>query len=194
MDTSRDNYSKWSQKEKGQISYDITYMWNLKKMAQWTFLQNRNRFTNFEIKLMVTKGKPWINQRMGFPHSSVGKESACSAGDSGLILGLGRSTGEGIGYSLQYFGASLVAQLVKNLPAMWETWAQSLGWEDHGECKMVGNIMWNARPDEAQAGIKISRRNINNLRYADDTTFMSESKEGLKSLWWKWKRRVKKLA
>ena len=130
MDTSRDNYSKWSQKEKGQISYDITYMWNLKKMAQWTFLQNRNRFTNFEIKLMVTKGKPWINQRMGFPHSSVGKESACSAGDSGLILGLGRSTGEGIGYSLQYFGASLVAQLVKNSPSVWETWVQSLGWED----------------------------------------------------------------
>ena len=44
--------------------------------------------------------------------------------------GLGRSAGEGIGYPLQYFWASLVAQLVKNLPAMWETWVQSLGWED----------------------------------------------------------------
>ena len=42
--------------------------------------------------------------------------------------------------------------------------------------------MWNARLDEAQAGIKIARRNINNLRYADDTTLMAESKEGLKSL------------
>ena len=43
-------------------------------------------------------------------------------------------------------------------------------------------IMWNARPDQSQAGIKIVRRNINNLRYADDTTLMSESKEKLKSL------------
>ena len=42
--------------------------------------------------------------------------------------------------------------------------------------------MWNARQDEAQAGIKIARRNISNLRYADDTTLMAESKEGLKSL------------
>ena len=48
----------------------------------------------------------------------------------GLIPGLGRSPGEGIDYPLQYFGASLVAQLVKNLPAIWETWFQSLGWED----------------------------------------------------------------
>ena len=42
--------------------------------------------------------------------------------------------------------------------------------------------MWNARLDEAQAGIKISGRNINNLRYADDTTLMAESEEELKSL------------
>ena len=54
-------------------------------------------------------------------------------------------------------------------------------------------IMRNAGLDEAQAGIKIAGRNINNLRYADDTTFMAESKE-LKSPWGKWKRRVKKLA
>ena len=58
----------------------------------------------------------------GFPDSSVGKESACNAGDPGSILGSGRSTGEGIGYPLQHSWASLVAQLVKNLPAMWETW------------------------------------------------------------------------
>ena len=67
---------------------------------------------------------------MGFPHSSVGKESASNAGDPGLIPGSGKSTGEGIGYSLQYSWASLVAQLVKNPPAMRETWVQSLGWED----------------------------------------------------------------
>ena len=56
---------------------------------------------------------------MGFPDSSVGKESACSAGDPGSIPGSGRSTGEGIGYPLQYSWISLVVQLVENPPAMW---------------------------------------------------------------------------
>ena len=55
---------------------------------------------------------------MGFLDSSVGKESACSAGDPGLIPGSGRSPGEGIGYPLRSSWAYLVAQLVKNLPAM----------------------------------------------------------------------------
>ena len=58
----------------------------------------------------------------GFPDSSVGKESACNAGDPGLIPGSGRSAGEGIGYPLHYSWASLVAQLVKNLPEMRETY------------------------------------------------------------------------
>ena len=47
-----------------------------------------------------------------------------------MIVGLGRSAREGKGYPLQYSWASLMAQLVKNPPAMWETWVQSLGWED----------------------------------------------------------------
>ena len=55
-------------------------------------------------------------------------------------------------------------------------------------------IMWNARLDKAQAGIKIAGRNTNNLRYADDTILMAESEEELKSLLMKVKRRVKKLA
>ena len=59
---------------------------------------------------------------MGFHGSSTGKESTCNAGDSGSIPVLGRSAGEGIGYPLQYAWASLVAQLVKTPPAMWETW------------------------------------------------------------------------
>ena len=59
---------------------------------------------------------------MGFPDSSVGKESACNAGDPSSIPGSGTSAGEGIGYPLQYSWASLVAQLVKNLPAMQEFW------------------------------------------------------------------------
>ena len=63
-------------------------------------------------------------------YSSVGKESAYNPGDPGSIPGSGRSAGEGIGYPLQNSWTSLVAQLVKNLPAMQETWVQSLGWED----------------------------------------------------------------
>ena len=54
-------------------------------------------------------------------------KSACNAGDPGSIPGSGRSAGEGIGYPLQYSWVSLVAQLVKNLPAMWEIWVRSPG-------------------------------------------------------------------
>ena len=59
---------------------------------------------------------------VGFPDSSVGKESACNTGDPGSIPGSGRSAGEGIGYPLQYSWSYLVVQLVKNPPAMQEIW------------------------------------------------------------------------
>ena len=72
----------------------------------------------------------WSMVVLGFLDSSVGKDSTCNAGDSGSIPGLGRSTGEGIGYPLQYSWASLVTQPVKNLPTTWETWVRSMGWED----------------------------------------------------------------
>ena len=79
----------------------------------------------------------------GFSESSVGKESTCNAGDSSSILGLGRSPGEGIGYPLQYSWASLVAQLVRNLPAMRETWFLSLGWEDPLEKERIPTpVFW----------------------------------------------------
>ena len=66
----------------------------------------------------------------GFSGSLAGKESACNAEDPGSIPWAGRSPGEGIGYPLQYSWASLVAQTVKNPPAIQETWVRSLGWED----------------------------------------------------------------
>ena len=69
---------------------------------------------------------------LGFPDSSVGKESACNAGDSSSIPGLGRSAGQGIGYPLQYSWASLVAQLVKNSPQYGRP----------GLNPWVGNILW----------------------------------------------------
>ena len=74
---------------------------------------------------------------MGFPGSSAGKESACNAGDPSSIPGLGRSPGEERSYPLKYFWGFLVAQMVKNLPSMQETWVQSLGWEDPLEKRMA---------------------------------------------------------
>ena len=67
---------------------------------------------------------------MGFSESSVDKESACNVGNPGSIPGSGRPAREGIGYPLQDSWASIMAQLVKNLPAKQETWVWSLGWED----------------------------------------------------------------
>ena len=79
---------------------------------------------------------------MGFPDISGGKESTCNARDPSLISGLERSPGEGIGYPLQYSWASLVAQLVKNLPAMQETWVQTLSWEDTLEKGKATSVFW----------------------------------------------------
>ena len=94
----------------------------------------------------------------GFPGSSAGKESTCNAGDSGLIPGSGRSPGEGIGYPLQYSWASLVAQTVKNPPAMRETWVRSLGWEELLEEEMATHssllawrIPWTEEPGRLQS-------------------------------------------
>ena len=72
-----------------------------------------------------------LEYQKGFPDGSVGKESACNAGDPSSIPGSGRSPEEGIGYPLQYSWASLGAQLIQNLSAILrKTWARSLGWED----------------------------------------------------------------
>ena len=71
-----------------------------------------------------------FHDSLGFPGSPAGKGSACHAGDPGSILGLGNPPGEVKGYSLQYSWSSLVPQMVKNLPAVWETWVRSLAWED----------------------------------------------------------------
>ena len=92
---------------------------------------------------------------MGFPDRSVGKESACNAGDPGSIPGSERSAGEGIGYPLQYSWPSLVAQLVMNLPTKQETWVGKIPWrrerlptpvfwpgEFHGLNESVLRIRW----------------------------------------------------
>ena len=83
----------------------------------------------------------------GFHGNTAGKESACNAGDPGSIPGSGRSPGEEICCSLQYSWASLEAQMVKNLPAMWETWVQSLGWEEEGMATHPSILAWRIPMD-----------------------------------------------
>ena len=74
---------------------------------------------------------------MGFFPGSDGKESACKARDPSSIPDSGRFPGEGIGHPLPHSWASLVAQRSKRLPAVWETWVQSLGQEDLLEKEMA---------------------------------------------------------
>ena len=105
---------------------------------------------NFKFKKVKAVRIPGLNTHLArsplrFPGGPVGKESDCNAGDLGSIPGLGRSSGEGNGYPLQFPWASLVAQLVKNLPAMWETWVPSLGWEGapgEGEATHSSILVW----------------------------------------------------
>ena len=88
---------------------------------------------------------------MSFLGSSAGKESAYNAGDPGLIPGSGRSPGKQIGYPLQYSWASLVAQMVKNLPTMQDTWVQSLGQNDTLEKDMATHssiLAWRIQQTE----------------------------------------------
>ena len=87
----------------------------------------------------------------GFSDSSVGKQSACNAEDPGSIPGSGRSGKKGISYPLQYSWASLMAHLVKNLPAMQKTLVQSLGWKDSLEKEMATHssiLAWRIPTDK----------------------------------------------
>ena len=92
-----------------------------------------------------TCGIIWFRSSHPPSPRSVGKESACNAGDPNSIPGLGKSSGEGIGHPLQYSWAFLVAQLVKNLPEVRETWVQSLGWEapmEEGKATHSSILAW----------------------------------------------------
>ena len=74
----------------------------------------------------------------GFPGSSAGKESACNARDPSSIPGVGKTPGEGVVYPLQYSWASLVAQLVKNPSAVWETWVWPVNKQCYGSSRWTG--------------------------------------------------------
>ena len=114
--------------------FKVSYMISSTKGLTWIPLWGNRKIQNLghfskTASLKLSKKLPMNKYKQDFSGSSAG-ESACNAGDPGSIPGLGRFTGEGIGYSLHYSWASLVAQLIKNSPAMWETWVRSLGWKD----------------------------------------------------------------
>ena len=95
---------------------------------------------------------------MGFPGSSAGKESVCNAGDPNLIYGSESSPEKG---QATHSMTSLAAQMVKNVPAMWKTWVQSLGWEDPLEegtatcsCILSWRIPMDKRAWQAPWGLK----------------------------------------
>ena len=100
----------------GDCSHEIKRRLHLWKKAM------TNLDSSLKSRDITLLTKVCIHACWGFLGSSASKESACNAGDSGLIPGLGSSPGEGIGYPLQYSWASLVAQILKNPPALWETW------------------------------------------------------------------------
>ena len=95
-------------------------------------------------------------------------------------------------FALPFFGIRMKTDLFQSCG---HCWVFQICW--HIECSTFTASsfrIWNSSLEETQTGIKIARRNVNNLRYADDTTLMAESEEELKASWWKWKRWVKKLA
>ena len=108
----------------------------------------------------------------GFSGSSAGKESTYNAGDSGSIPVSARSPGEGIGYLLQYAWVSLLAQMVKNPPALWETWVQSLGWEaplekgkgTHSSI-LAWRIPWTEEPGRLVHWVAKSRTQLSNFHF-----------------------------
>ena len=96
-----------------------------RSVVKWTL-----QFSTYHMQTGNSSCMGWAAAFPRGAHSSVGKESACNAGDLGSIPGLGRSAGGGIGYPFQYSWTSHVAQLVQNLPAKREAWVRSLSWED----------------------------------------------------------------
>ena len=122
-----------------QPTMEKLYTVSKNKTRSWLWLRSWAPYCKFrlilkEVGKTIQTFRYDLNQTpydyTGFPDSSVGKESACNAGDSSSIPGSGRSAGEGIGYPFQYPWASLVTELVKNLPTVRKTWVWSLGWEE----------------------------------------------------------------
>ena len=107
---------------------------------------------------------------MDFPGSSAEKESTCNAGDPSLIPGSGRSLGEGMGYPLQYSWIFLVAQMVKSLPVMQETWVRSLGLKDpleEGKVSYSSVLVWRIPMDRGAGKAAVHEVTKSQTRLSD---------------------------
>ena len=101
------------------------------------------------LEIILSYKKKLYTLWKGFSGSSAGKEFSCNAGDPGLIPRSGSSPWEGIGYPLQYSWASVLAQMVKNLSAMWETWVGKIPWRRKWQPNPVflpGESPWTEEP------------------------------------------------
>ena len=119
----------------------------------------------------------------GFPGGLAGKEATCNARDPSLTPGSGRSPGEGIGYTLQYSWASLVAQLVKNLLAMQLQWILSLGWEDPLEVEMATHssiLAWRIPKDRGAWRAAVHGVAKSRTRLSLDPNYAQKLTKGLK--------------
>ena len=160
-------------------------LWPARLLCPWNF---PGKNTGVGCHFLLQEIFPIQGSNPGLPHcrqiftteQSAGKESICNAADSGSIPGLGSSPGEGIGYSLQYSWASLVAQMVKNPSAMSEIWVWSLGWEDalkegtattpvflpgepHGQ-RSLGHSLWGHKESDTTERLSTAKhRSYNRL-------------------------------
>ena len=104
-------------------------MGEIMEQGKWTstnHTKSQSSSKEGDVVYITLEGNSLLWELPSFPGSSVGKESTRNAGDPVLLPGSGRSFGEWIGYPPQYSWAPLKAQLVKNQPAMWESWVWSL--------------------------------------------------------------------
>ena len=166
------------------FSNSIFFNWNIKSVYIWSnycscvfavmLLIDWGLFLQFFLLLFLSSFMLFpcdlktIFRVTGFLGSWAGKESACNAGDPGLIPGLGRSAGEGLGYPFQYSWPSLVAQLVKNLPATWETLVWSQGWEDaleKGKATHSSILAWRIGHGVTVHGVTKSRTWLSNFHF-----------------------------
>ena len=114
------------------LSYNKPDIWAsliAQLVKNWPAVQETH-FDSWVRKIHWKKDRVPTPVFLGFPCGSAGKESACNAGDLGSIPGLGRFCWRRDWLHTPVFLGFPVAQLVKNLPAIWETWVRSLGWED----------------------------------------------------------------
>ena len=152
----------------------ITYLLNLLSNPSADFPPRfiLNLFMFFHFHWPTSAHTKWLTSLcMSLP----GKESTCNAGDPGSVSGSGSSLDKGIGYPLQYSWASLVVQTVKNLPAVQETWVQSLDWEDplkKGMATHCSILAWRIPWAEEPGGLQhIGSQRVRHHRASNTITF-----------------------